>query len=143
MEPLRLTWVSMHLHHSCWFIKLNKIVTRNIFYNNMQRIQIIKAVVVFLLLLSSQLVYAGPGSIANKASVTASSEIAEKGKAAYVVDGIIRTNGKGEWVSKSTVTFWGYIDYPWIQLDWEKPQSINKIILYDRAATTAHNAGGL
>ena len=108
----------------------------------MQRIQIIKTVVVFLLLYCSQLVYAGPGSIANKASVTASSEMTQKGKAANVIDGIIRTDGKGEWVSKSTVTFWGQIDYPWIQLDWEKPQSINKIILYDRATTTAHNAGG-
>jgi len=108
----------------------------------MQRIQFIKTGFFFLLLFCSQLVYAGPGSIANKARVTASSEIAEKGKAANVIDGIIRTNGKGEWISKSTVTFWGQIDYPWIQLTWDKPQSINKIMLYDRAATTVHNAGG-
>ncbi|MCU7552543.1 GH92 family glycosyl hydrolase [Chitinophagaceae bacterium LB-8] len=99
--------------------------------------------IVFLFVFCSLFVYAGPGSIANKARVTASSEMAEKGKAANVIDGMIRTNGKGEWVSKSTVTFWGHIDYPWIQLDWEKPQSINKIILYDRATETAHNAGGV
>ena len=88
----------------------------------MQRIQFLKTLIVFLLLFCSYFVYAGPGSIANKASITASSEINEKGKAANVIDGLIRTDGKGEWVSKSTVTFWGYIDYPWIQLNWEKPQ---------------------
>lgn len=88
-------------------------------------------------------IYAGPGSIANKATVTASSENTEKGKAANVVDGIIRIDGKGEWVSKSTVTFWGQIDYPWIQLDWQQPQSINKIIVYDRVSDASHNAGGI
>lgn len=88
-------------------------------------------------------IYAGPGSIANKATVTASSENTEKGKAANVADGIIRIDGKGEWVSKSTVTFWGQIDYPWIQLDWQQPQSINKIILYDRVSDASHNAGGI
>ena len=108
----------------------------------MQKIHFLKTVIIFLLLFCSYFVYAGPGSIANKASITASSEMNEKGKAANVIDGIIRTDGKGEWISKSGVTFWGYIDYPWIQLTWEKPQSINKIILYDRAITTAHNAGG-
>ncbi|QIL40561.1 glycoside hydrolase family 92 protein [Pedobacter sp. HDW13] len=85
--------------------------------------------------------YAGPGSIASKASVSASSET-EQGKANCIIDGIIRTDNKGEWVSKSKVTFWGQIDYPWVQLDWDKAQAINQIILYDRASTKSHNAGG-
>jgi predicted alpha-1,2-mannosidase len=87
-------------------------------------------------------VYAGSGSIANKASITASTELDVKSKANNIIDGIIRTDGLGEWVSKSKVTFWGLIDYPWVQLDWKKPQTINKIILYDRPSETSHNAGG-
>jgi len=95
-----------------------------------------------LFMVNSLTAYAGPNSIASKAKVTASSET-DNGKAANVIDGIIRTDNKGEWISKSTVTFWGYIDRPWIQLDWDKPQSINQIILYDRATPKSHNAGGL
>lgn len=95
------------------------------------------------LLCCSRAVLAGPGSIANKAKATASSELNDKTKAVQVIDGVIRTEGTGEWVSKSTVTFWGYIDYPWVQLDWEKPQTVNKIILYDRATENSHNAGGI
>jgi len=102
-----------------------------------------KVFIVFLLLFCTGFVYAGPGNIAHNASVTASSEITGKGNAVNVVDGIIRIDGKGEWVSKSTVTFWGQIDYPWIQLKWRQPQSINKIILYDRVSSTSHNAGGV
>jgi predicted alpha-1,2-mannosidase len=102
-----------------------------------------KVFIVFLLLFCTGFVYAGPGNIAHNASVTASSEITGKGNAVHVVDGIIRIDGKGEWVSKSTVTFWGQIDYPWIQLKWRQPQSINKIILYDRVSSTSHNAGGV
>ncbi|AOW10408.1 GH92 family glycosyl hydrolase [Flavobacterium gilvum] len=104
--------------------------------------RILRHIFIFLLICSSQFVQAGPGSIANKATVTASSENFGEGKAVNVIDGIIRTDGKGEWISKSTVTFWGQIDYPWIQLTWQQPQSINKIILYDRVATASHNAGG-
>lgn len=93
------------------------------------------------LVASSLIAYAGPGSIASKARITASSETTN-GKATSLIDNVIRTEGKGEWVSKSTVTFWGQIDYPWIQLDWDKPQAINQIILYDRVSPKSHNAGG-
>lgn len=97
--------------------------------------------IVCLLLFYATSSYAGPGSIANKARVTASSEI-DKSSANHVIDGVIRVNGLGEWVSKSKVTFWGQIDYPWIQLDWDKPQTINQIVLYDRATEGSHTAGG-
>lgn len=100
--------------------------------------------IILALIFCNSLARAGAGSIANKAAVTASSEIAGKTSAAVnVIDGIVRVDGKGEWVSKSTVTFWGQIDYPWIQLDWQHPQSINKIILYDRVNSASHNAGGV
>src|SRR2546423_7182877 len=108
----------------------------------MQRVPSRISFIIFLLF-CGRMAYGGPGNIAGKATVTASSEVAENGKAANIIDGISRIDGKGEWVSKSSVTFWGYIDYPWIQLNWEQPQSINKIILYDRVTEAAHNAGGV
>jgi predicted alpha-1,2-mannosidase len=99
-------------------------------------------VLIYLLIFHSRAAYAGPGNIAGTATVSASSEIDGTGNAGHAVDGIIRIEGKGEWVSKSRVTFWGEIDYPWIQLDWGKPRAINKIILYDRVTEASHNAGG-
>ncbi|TWF39996.1 putative alpha-1,2-mannosidase [Chitinophaga polysaccharea] len=108
----------------------------------MRSVSLLPASIILLLTLYSSSLFAGPGSIAGKATITASSELNEKSKARNVADGIIRTEGIGEWVSKSTVTFWGQIDYPWIQLDWAQPQIINKIILYDRATKASHNAGG-
>ncbi|RPE12531.1 glycoside hydrolase family 92 protein [Chitinophaga lutea] len=109
----------------------------------MRTIKILTACCTLSLMLCSWPLFAGPGNIAATASVTASSEAGGKGKAQQVVDGIIRTDGIGEWVSNSKVTFWGYIDYPWVQLDWKTPQTVNKIVLYDRAAETSHNAGGM
>ena len=81
------------------------------------------------------IVQATPYNIAPLARASASSSIDAGHDAAKVIDGLIRVPGKGEWVSKSTETFWGQIDYPWIQLDWERPVNINKIILYDRGGT--------
>jgi len=103
----------------------------------MQKVQLF----ILLLLSCSRIAYAGPGSIARNATITASSET-PNGAAANIIDGISRIDGQGEWISKSTVTFWGEIDYPWIQLTWQQPQTINKIILFDRPAKTSHNAGG-
>ena len=86
---------------------------------------------------------ATPYNIAPKARASASSSIDAGHDAAKVIDGVIRVPGKGEWVSASTETFWGQIDYPWIQLDWDHPVNINKVILYDRPSTDAHIAGGV
>ncbi|SMC78611.1 GH92 family glycosyl hydrolase [Pedobacter nyackensis] len=101
-----------------------------------------KSLIILWLILCPFLLFAGPGSIASKARITASSELDNKSGANHIVDGVIRANGTGEWVSKSKVTFWGQIDYPWIKLDWDKAQTINQIILFDRSTTDAHIAGG-
>ncbi len=85
---------------------------------------------------------AGPYNIATKATVTASSEKDKNYSVQNAIDGIIGVENKNEWASASTQTVWGAIDYPWIQLDWDTPQSINKIILYDRSVQESHVAGG-
>ena len=64
---------------------------------------------------------ATPYNIAPQAQASASSSIDAGHDATKAIDGMIRVQGKGEWVSASTETFWGQIDYPWIQLDWERP----------------------
>lgn len=87
--------------------------------------------------------YAMPHNIAHSAKVTASSCRDAHTLASNAVDGKIRILNKGEWVSKSAMTFWGEIDYPWIQLDWDNRVTINKVILYDRPELNTHIAGGV
>lgn len=41
------------------------------------------------------------------------------------------------------MTFWGQIDYPWIQLDWNNLVAVNKVIIYDRPEINCHIAGGI
>ena len=72
-------------------------------------------------------------NIGVRAHATASSE---KEPASNAVDGRIRVNGSGAWVSASTVTFWGVIDYPWIQLDWDESVVVSKVLLYDIPASS-------
>lgn len=97
----------------------------------------------FLTLFSLGAMYASPYNIAPQSRVSASSVLNESYDAACVIDQVIRIADKGEWASKSGMTFWGQIDYPWIQLDWEEPVTINKVVLYDRPAKGTHVAGGI
>ena len=85
---------------------------------------------------------AGPDNIAASAKVTASTTLSEKFKASNVTDGIIGIDGKGEWACEGVTTDWGYVRFPWIQLEWNEPQMINKILLFDRANLKDHIAGG-
>ncbi|WP_353196263.1 GH92 family glycosyl hydrolase [Parapedobacter defluvii] len=93
------------------------------------------------LMLAGQLM-AGPDNIAPSAKVTASSVNGPKASEQGLIDGLIGIENKGEWSSQSTLTSWGAIDYPWVQLDWNQPQRINRIVLYDRATRDSHTAGG-
>ncbi|MDR1455803.1 MAG: glycoside hydrolase family 92 protein, partial [Tannerella sp.] len=86
--------------------------------------------------------YAGPGNIASFARVTVSSELSPESGGSKAIDGRIGVNNRHEWASKSSITYWGQIDYPWIQLTWDSPRAINRIILYDRASADSHTAGG-
>ncbi|WEK34230.1 MAG: GH92 family glycosyl hydrolase [Candidatus Pseudobacter hemicellulosilyticus] len=85
---------------------------------------------------------AGPGNIAPQATVTASTELNSRYAAANVIDGIIGIPGKGEWACEGVTTDWGYIRFPWIQLQWATPQVINRVVLYDRPNLQDNIAGG-
>ncbi|WP_411031235.1 GH92 family glycosyl hydrolase [Spongiimicrobium sp. 3-5] len=96
---------------------------------------------VLLIVFSVQMVIAGPYNIAPEAKVSAST--AETGFSANnVVDGIIRISNLGEWASVGSKRAWGETRLPWVQLDWDVSQAINKIVLYDRPTENEHTAGG-
>lgn len=101
---------------------------------------------VLILLLNLAIVslqsFAGTDNIAAKATVTASSSLNNQYKASNVTDGLIGIANKGEWACLGNTTDWGYIDFPWIQLDWKQPQAIDKIILFDRSSLEEHIASG-
>src|SRR5688572_8009350 len=65
-------------------------------------------------------------NVATKAKITASSILSGNTSAENVADGIIGVDGIGEWVCKGIRTSWGYIELPWIQLNWDTPQKINR-----------------
>ncbi|MDR0394120.1 MAG: glycoside hydrolase family 92 protein, partial [Tannerella sp.] len=105
---------------------------------NMQRF-----IYLFVLGAASLNLFAGPDNIAPFAKVTVSSEHSPASGGDYAIDGRIGVENCFEWVSRSRMTYWGEIDYPWIQLTWDKPRVINRVILYDRATTDSHTGGGL
>lgn len=87
-------------------------------------------------------VKAGPSNIAPLAKVTVSSISGKNYQGNNVMDGLIGIDGIGEWACEGDTTDWGYIRYPWIKLEWEQPQLINKIVLYDRPSLRHNIAGG-
>ena len=94
------------------------------------------------LLIISLSTAAGTDNIAKYAKVTASSYLNDQFKPDNVKDGLIGISGKGEWACEGATTDWGYVRFPWIQMEWEQPQAINKIILYDRPSAYEYIASG-
>lgn len=103
---------------------------------------IIRPVFTFSLVLLSLISYAGPGNIAPSATISASTSLNKNFDARNITDGIIGIDGIGEWACEGVITDWGYIRFPWIQLDWKQEQQINRIVLFDRASPTEHISGG-
>ncbi|MCG8307406.1 MAG: GH92 family glycosyl hydrolase [Cytophagales bacterium] len=99
-------------------------------------------VLISLLMMGQMYILAGPQNIAPIAKVSASAELDPAFSARNVNDGLIRIADMGEWASNSTANFWGGVNYPWIQLDWEEHHVIDKIILYDRVSLDSHLGGG-
>ncbi|WP_214227879.1 GH92 family glycosyl hydrolase [Pedobacter sp. B4-66] len=75
---------------------------------------------------------AGGDNIAPNAKVSVSTTYSADFSAQNVIDGVIGVNGKGEWACMGSTAFWGYVRYPWIQLDWTDNVKIDRIVLYDR-----------
>ncbi|MBQ9667358.1 MAG: glycoside hydrolase family 92 protein, partial [Prevotella sp.] len=78
-------------------------------------------------------------NVAPRAHVTVSSGSAT---ASCLTDGIIRVAGKGEWHSDVKMTFWGEIDFPWVQLDWDEEQELQAVTLYGTVGGSGRCAGG-
>ncbi|SDN11019.1 GH92 family glycosyl hydrolase [Kriegella aquimaris] len=85
---------------------------------------------------------AGPENIAGTAKAKASTSLNSAFDIVNVNDGMARYTNIGEWASDSMMNFWGGVNYPWMQLDWDSLQTINKIVLFDRTTLDAHTAGG-
>ncbi|MDR0843974.1 MAG: GH92 family glycosyl hydrolase [Tannerella sp.] len=86
--------------------------------------------------------WATPYNIAPEAKVTASSEFSDAYGCNKVCDGLIGIEDTGEWASNGGSRNADMVNYPWIQLEWEQPRSINRIILFDRPSLKSHTAGG-
>jgi putative alpha-1,2-mannosidase len=56
------------------------------------------------------------------------------------IDGIKQENGVGEWVGGSPNTWYGWITYPELELKWDTPRKMNKVVLYDRPTEMEHMA---
>jgi predicted alpha-1,2-mannosidase len=93
-------------------------------------------------LVLQQTTFASADNITPAATISVSSQLNDSTGASLVSDGIIGVDGVGEWVCQGETVFWGYIRYPWIQLDWTEDKSIDKVILYDRVSLNEHTAGG-
>lgn len=87
--------------------------------------------------------YAIGDNIAPEARIKTSSTLSEEFAGEKAIDGKIRLYDQGEWRSMSGMTSWGEIDYPWIQLNWEAPKAVNRVVLYDRPTQESHTAGGI
>lgn len=86
--------------------------------------------------------YAGTDNIAPLATATASTTYSAGFAAQNVTDGIIGVADKGEWACEGKTAFWGYIRFPWIQLDWKEPVSVNRVVLYDRVSLKEFTGSG-
>ena len=81
-------------------------------------------------------------NIAPLAQARASSEQDGAHAAHCINDGIIGVMGKGSWASDSKMMFWGEIDYPWIELEWEQEVCIDRVVIYDRPEAASTCSGG-
>ncbi len=95
-----------------------------------------------LLIIITTKARATPDNIAPQAKVTASTTLNDSLKPQHATDGVIGVPGMGEWACLGDTTDWGYIRFPWIQLDWETPQQINRVVLFDRPSPKDNIAGG-
>ena len=83
--------------------------------------------------------YAGEASAENLAPLASISGPGTGLQAA--VDGVKQQDGSGEWIGGSQNLWFGWIHYPKnLELRWDTPQRVNKVILYDRPTLAEHMA---
>lgn len=66
------------------------------------------------------------GNVAADATITVSSEFSDSYTPAYLVDAIEGVHENGEWASKGEQN-------PWVKLAWTNSQTINRVVICDRA----------
>lgn len=99
--------------------------------------------ILFALFLVSILpTYAGGINIAPQAKVTASTTLNKDFQPQNIIDGIIGIDGKGEWACEGKTSYWGYVRFPWIQLDWNDTVAIDRIVLFDRPSLKEFTGSG-
>lgn len=74
-------------------------------------------------------------NFALSAKATSSSDYNNDYVASDAIDGTTGQDGIGEWASKGEVN-------PWLRLDWDSPQTINSVVLFDRQHPSASVNGG-
>ncbi len=79
-------------------------------------------------------------NVAKDAEISASSSLAPEKSPEKLVDGIIGVQDYGEWVCEGIRTSWGYIELPWVRMEWKESQKINRIVLYDRPSPIENSA---
>ena len=79
-------------------------------------------------------------NIGKDATITASSELNSTMSAENLIDGIIGVDNLGEWACNGTRTSWGYIELPWVHMEWAQPQKVDRIVLYDRPSDKENSA---
>lgn len=102
-----------------------------------------KSLWLILLYLLPVSLLATPYNIAPSAKISSSSTAGDGYEAKRVTDGQIRILNMGEWRSGSRLDMRGRVyPFPWIQLDWDTPVNVNRVILYDCPDERSHTAAG-
>jgi predicted alpha-1,2-mannosidase len=101
-----------------------------------------KTITLVLIIVLKSPVFAGPDNIAPLAKVKASSCLSDEYVSANIIDNCIHMDQYGEWASNSGITFWGEINFPWIEMQWNETRAISRIVLFDRPSLETHLAGG-
>jgi putative alpha-1,2-mannosidase len=56
------------------------------------------------------------------------------------MDGVKQQAGRGEWIGGSPNAWYGWINYPKLELKWNTAQTVNKVVIYDRPCAEEHMA---
>lgn len=94
--------------------------------------------VVFYLVCACVPGHTTPYNLALKAKITASTSLNADTSPEKAADGIIAVDGLGEWACKGDTADWGYIRFPWLTFTWNEPQTIDRILLFDRPNLKDH-----